>query len=95
MSFIYNILYYFIIIQDRKNTQEDAVITSIDQSGFSVILPQYGMEGYILFSEEEKLENEKFYAAKKFEKDFIVVGKKKDNLKIISKWLKFSGANGL
>lgn len=34
------------------------MITNINQTGFFVILPRYGLEGFILFSEQDKKINE-------------------------------------
>lgn len=49
--------YHTYLFFKGKSLVEDAMITNIAANGFSVILPRYGLEGFINFSNEDKEKN--------------------------------------
>jgi len=49
--------YHTYLFFKGKSLVEDAMITNIIANGFSVILPRYGLEGFIEFEKEDKEKN--------------------------------------
>lgn len=49
------------------------MISSVSKSGFNVVVPRYGLEGQIKFSEEDILSNEKLLTELKQSQQLIIV----------------------
>ena len=53
--------WYFLTCEDKK-LKEEAVVCGLERTGISVILPKYGFEGFIDFSEEDTESNRKLFS---------------------------------
>ena len=65
--------YHTYLFFKGKSLIEDAMITNIAANGFSVILPRYGLEGFIEFGEEDRKRNSE--GKEEFRTRVIVKGK--------------------
>lgn len=65
--------YHTYLFFKGKSLVEDGMVTNITPNGFFVILPRYGLEGFIEFSKEDKEKN--VSKGKEINTKFVIKGK--------------------